>query len=434
MLLFVLIIASLPLHGQADTILLCRPGQQVMLSATAGQFAYQWSPATGLSNPTVANPIVQPIATTWYVARIIGEAESDNLIENPDFSAGNAGVTSDYPFVSTINTQGVYGVNVSPANLNGQFFANCPDHTSGIGRMMVVDGSPTANEKVWCQTIPVEANTIYAFSTWLASVNPNNPAQLQFSINDVRLGSVFTAQPTVCNWRQFYATWNAGPATQAEICIVNQNTNPNGNDFALDDFAFFKIQDVILDSTLVLISETTHSPEIIRKPDCGARNGSIAVASVSNGPARFAYSLNGGAFGEAAVFAGLPAGTHTVSVRNDHPALAGEACLETLEIELPQGDCPVYLPIAFSPNGDGTNDDFRVFSHPGFLGNVRSLVIYDRWGGTVFSVANSPLDVARWDGRVGEKAAPAGTYLYVLELENGAGVVRQQRGTVVLVR
>lgn len=291
MLLFVLLIASLPLHGQADTILLCRQGQQVMLSATAGQFAYQWSPATGLSNPTVANPTVQPTATTWYVARIIGETESDNLIQNP-----------------------------------------------------------------------------------------------------------------------------------------------NGNDFALEDFAFFKIQDVILDSTLVLISETMHSPEIIRKPDCGARNGSIAVASVSNGPARFAYSLDGGAFGKAAIFTGLSAGTHTVTVRNDHPTLAGEAYQETLEIELSQGDCPVYLPTAFSPNGDGINDDFRVFSHAGFFGNVRSLVVYDRWGGTVFSVANSTLDAARWDGRVGEKTAPAGTYLYVLELDNGAGVVRQQRGTVVVLR
>lgn len=434
MLLFVLIIASWLLHGQADTILLCRPGQQVMLSATTGQFAYQWSPATGLSNPTVANPTVQPTATTWYVARIIGEAESDNLIQNPDFSAGNAGVTSDYPFVSSINTQGLYGVNVSAANLNPTAFANCPDHTSGTGQMMVVDGSPTANEKVWCQSVAVEANANYAFSTWLASVNPANPAQLQFSINGARLGSIFSAPATVCNWRQFYATWNAGPATQAEICVVNQNTNPTGNDFALDDFAFFKIQDVILDSTLVLIAETTHLAEVVRKPDCGAQNGSIAVTSTSNGPARFSYALDGGPFLSDSVFRGLTAGVHTLSVRNDHPALAGEVCLETLEVELSQGDCPVYLPTAFSPNGDGINDDFRVFSHAGFLGNVRSMVVYNRWGGTVFSIANASPDDARWDGRVGGEPAPAGTYLYVLELENGEGGISRRQGAVVLVR
>ena len=114
--------------------------------------------------------------------------------------------------------------------------------------------------------LPFEAGANYAFSTWLTSVNPSNPARLQFSINGTRLGGVFMAGADVCDWRQFYAVWNAASATEAEICIVNQNTNPQGNDFALDDFAFFEIPALTLDSTQVILLETTHLPSIIRKP------------------------------------------------------------------------------------------------------------------------------------------------------------------------
>jgi gliding motility-associated-like protein len=46
-------------------------GQSVQLSATGGT-AYQWTPAFGLSNPNIANPIASPLVTTTYTVRITG--------------------------------------------------------------------------------------------------------------------------------------------------------------------------------------------------------------------------------------------------------------------------------------------------------------------------------------------------------------------------
>lgn len=52
------------------------------------------------------------------------------------------------------------------------------------------------------------------------------------------LGSIFNVSSQTCTWQNFYAVWNSGPVTSANICIVNQNTAQSGNDFAVDDIVF----------------------------------------------------------------------------------------------------------------------------------------------------------------------------------------------------
>ena len=68
----------------------------------------------------------------------------------------------------------------------------------------------------------------------------------------------------------------------------------------------------------------------------------------------------------------------------------------------------IYLPTAFSPNGDGLNDTF------GPVGEgieTLKLIVYNRWGEIVFSSQ----DVAvKWDGRHNGKPVPFGSYSYEL--------------------
>ncbi|MEL6357555.1 MAG: gliding motility-associated C-terminal domain-containing protein, partial [Bacteroidota bacterium] len=249
------------LIGQIDTVYSCNPGDDVQLNAPRGFFAYRWIPSTELDNPTIPNPIANPLEQTTYVVEIIPSAGGENLISNPHFSEGNQGFRSDYPYNDVINFQGVFGINESAANLNPVYFADCPDHTSGTGQMMVVDGSPISDQEVWCQTILVEPQRDYAFSAWLTSVNPSNPAELQFSINGISIGQVFRASNQVCDWRQFYEIWPADTNSSAEICIINQNTNPNGNDFALDDFSFFALDELRYDTTVVIVEALVAAQE-----------------------------------------------------------------------------------------------------------------------------------------------------------------------------
>ncbi|NJO91691.1 MAG: hypothetical protein HC831_24045, partial [Chloroflexia bacterium] len=164
------------LSAQTDTLYVCFPGDEVRLTAPANRFAYLWSPADLLDNPNIANPLARPLVGTWFTVTSLGQPLSNNLIVNAQFTEGNQGFTSDYPYAERIRTQGLYGVTRSAALLNADAFANCQDRLGSGGNMLVVDGSPRANERVWCQQVAISPATDYAFSAWLTSVNPANPS------------------------------------------------------------------------------------------------------------------------------------------------------------------------------------------------------------------------------------------------------------------
>ncbi len=96
---------------------------------------------------------------------------------------------------------------------------------------------------------------------------------------------------------------------------------------------------------------------------------------------------------------------------------------------------PVFIPNAFSPDLDGINDRFTVYSNEDLL-EVRSLQIFDRWGGLVFSREHFPAndEGQGWDGKAGGKPATAGVYVYLLEVTEYDGKVVRMTGNVVLVR
>ncbi len=194
-----------------------------------------WIPTTYLNNPNSPNPITStPQSITYYLTSL---SSGTNLIPNGDFSAGNTGFTSQYSYTPNNTTEGEYFVGTNPQAWNPLAPA-CPDHTSGNGNMMLVNGSPIPNAEVWKTSVTVTPNTNYIFSTWICPVSNPNPAQLAFSINGNSIGSLITAALPTCNWIQFYTTWNSGNATTATISIINKNIIAFGNDFALDDISF----------------------------------------------------------------------------------------------------------------------------------------------------------------------------------------------------
>lgn len=212
-------------------------GKNLQLNATDA-FSYCWSPVNGLSNPRIKNPIAnisQPV--TYYLT---SQSYGTNLIVNGDFSQGNIGFTSSYSYSSSGIPPAVYFVGNNPVLWNPGM-TPCTDHTSGTGNMMLVNGSEQENVIVWSQTVKVIPNTNYAFSTWLETITNVNPAQLQFSINGVPIGSIFNSDNNSCVWHRFYTLWNSGVDTSAVISIINKNINFNGNDFALDDISFSEL-------------------------------------------------------------------------------------------------------------------------------------------------------------------------------------------------
>jgi gliding motility-associated-like protein len=202
---------------------------------TSGALNFCWFPTTYLNDPLSPNPTTNTPSdiTYYYTAEVVGA----NLIDNGNFSQGNVGFTSDYIFNTNGTNVGVYFVGANTKAWNVAMNA-CGDHTTVTGNMMMINGSPAQNIKVWTKTITITPNTNYAFSTWIQALSNRDPAQLDFSINGNKIGSSITAILPACTWRQFYTTWNSGNATTATISIVNNNSIAAGNDFALDDISF----------------------------------------------------------------------------------------------------------------------------------------------------------------------------------------------------
>ena len=121
----------------------------------------------------------------------------------------------------------------------------------------------------------------------------------------------------------------------------------------------------------------------------------------------------------------LTPGLYTLQVTDSN------ACMGTDSINIIDSACPqyVYLPNAFTPNGDGKNDIFR----PVFAGaaSIFKFAVYDRWGRVVF-VTTTPGE--GWDGTTGGRPQPGGTYVWECVYKLYQEPQRMQRGTVMLIR
>ena len=88
----------------------------------------------------------------------------------------------------------------------------------------------------------------------------------------------------------------------------------------------------------------------------------------------------------------------------------------------------IFLPNAFTPNGDDLNDFFEAKGQ--FFQNF-SMKIFNRWGELIF-VSDNP-DVG-WDGTFNGKPMPEATYVYRVDVTDFTGLKTSKSGGVLLIR
>ncbi|MFK7980389.1 MAG: T9SS type B sorting domain-containing protein [Saprospiraceae bacterium] len=95
-----------------------------------------------------------------------------------------------------------------------------------------------------------------------------------------------------------------------------------------------------------------------------------------------------------------------------------------------------YSPTIFSPNDDGQNDVFSIYTNTKFVKQINNLTIFDRYGNLIFqqSVIVNNADLVTWNGRYKGKIMPIGAYIYAGELELLDGEIEQFSGTLNLIR
>jgi gliding motility-associated-like protein len=113
--------------------------------------------------------------------------------------------------------------------------------------------------------------------------------------------------------------------------------------------------------------------------------------------------------------------TYTLTAANTDGCIASKSVIVKIRK-------PFYMPDAFTPNGDGKNDVFRI--PIGISLNLKEFSIYNQWGTKVFSTENMGKG---WDGTINGNPQATGVYVYIINGANENGNIFL-KGTFILIR
>ena len=184
---------------------------------------------------------------------------SQNLLTNGDFQLGSgigfnvngSGFSQIFPPFSGNTAAGNWAITTNPQPMNTAFFIAGGDHTSGTGNMMVIDGTTAGGQQNFWEAgtagsgyCGLTIGVSYTFSYWIKSVattvtdaatQPNIGLQILSGSTLLASGNNLGPLPAL-GWQQVIYSFVATNSC-VNIKLFNNNTNPVGNDFAIDDFS-----------------------------------------------------------------------------------------------------------------------------------------------------------------------------------------------------
>jgi len=141
--------------------------------------------------------------------------------------------------------------------------------------------------------------------------------------------------------------------------------------------------------------------------DCNQNTFNVELSTIG-GSAPYTYNIQG--IGQSdGFFSNIPSGDYTVFIIDDL------GCMDTNTVSIIPIPCPDPSPLkAFTPNGDGANDNWLILNIE--LYPINEVSIFDRWGQRVYHeegfTNNNP-----WDGKYLGVTLPVSTYFYVIEVK-----------------
>jgi gliding motility-associated-like protein len=479
-----------PIYAGKDT-LVCL-GNPIQLNATSGFTSYTWTPAAGLNNANINNPVASPTISTTYVVTGTTLDSSMQICTSSD----------------TIKVK-VISASIPTLNLGPDIFL-CTSGThvfhapAGFYNYVWNDGSANQNYtaygpgKYWVTVRDscggVHSDTVNVISTIAPSLN-----LMQDTLICIGDGISLRFNPpgvfTTFQWAPVYGlscTHCSNPvatpslttqyyliATTADGCSTTDSVlitiNPNKPAF---------VHENIVDAT------------------CSLSNGIVIVDSVSGGTPGYQYSFNNSTFSSNTIYNNVAAGTYSLSVKDslgcilkssvviiNHAGPTGitistsntSVCESNGEVLLgpANGGTPPYLysfdqgpylnvidfnmlaagvytvsikdsnnciytgtftikeipaeeetiiPNCFTPNGDQINETWFV---TGKCIKSFACKIYDRWG-VLMATLNSINE--NWDGRYKGNPVADGVYYYVLDISYSSGKAEHYNGPINLIR
>jgi len=163
----------------------------------------------------------------------------------------------------------------------------------------------------------------------------------------------------------------------------------------------------------------------LQQMSCAVTNDAILKLAATGGVPPYTYSIPGLVSQGDSIIRNLRGGNYTYHITDAQDCdIAGD-----FNVPVAVNKCAVLVPNAFSPDGDGVNDVFRVkvFDR---ISDFR-MSVYNRWGQLMFVSTDAN---EGWLGDLKGQALPSGTYLWTITYLDNTHQAIQQQGSVILIK
>jgi len=216
--------------------------------------------------------------------------------------------------------------------------------------------------------------------------------------------------------------------------VTNQTTVPIsiGNQFGvydLDSITDAYCTNVMVGAQTISISGGPQLP-IIAGDTIYCKNSNVQEIYVTNAQGTINwYSDSAQTISLGSSISFLPSNqeTQTYYATESFNGCEGQSASITITIE----DCPLIIPTAFTPNGDGKNDVWEIIGlDEQFPEN--SVMIFNRWGETIYESITGNYSNKPWNGKFKEGLLPVSSYYFVIQRSRD-GSVEPLSGTVSII-
>jgi gliding motility-associated-like protein len=399
-----------PVFSIPDTSL-CN-GKSIILSVNgSGTYSYNWSPATGLSDATIPNPVASPLATTSYI--ISGKnskgCTGKDTVTVTVHPKPVITISNDVTICSKSPTQLQAGGGVSYQWVPAQALssATIPDPVASpasttVYHVTVTDQNSCTNS----DSLTVFVRTITGF---------NKPANAQVCKGD-------SVQLKGDN--SFTYLWSPA-ASLSDSHIANPYAFPTST-----TVYSVTATDLICKRDTVFNVMVTVNP----KPEVSARKSNDITCAIPTTQLSASGAMSYSWFPSKGLDNPLRSNptaaidtttTFTVTGKNEFSCFN----TDTVTVQVNSlGQLFTHLPNAFTPNGDGKNDCFGIKKW-GLVSDLE-FSIFNRWGELIFSTKDAG---QCWDGTYKGTPQPHDVYVYIIKANSVCGKVFL-KGTFVLIR
>lgn len=483
---------SLPGISITSDTAVCTGGSVMLMATSPGNNTYNWMPSTGLSDPTIFNPVSSPGVPTKYFVQVIDSNQCSardsvmvDVLPLPVVSTiadtgiclnnsialtttmTNASILSWSPS-SGLNDPAILSPQASPVTSTQYTVVAgngiCSTKDSVLVSVLNLPDVRAGNDTIVCGNASAQLNATgavsYIWSPAAGLSDPNIPDPVatpgettMYRVTGTGSNACINTDSVLVTSRP-PATFTLVPQTTA-ICagdsVLLTATGGDAYNWMPDQF----ITNTSGETTTAFPAVSTTYQAVITNSECKVTDTLTTVITVNTLPdIRIGKSNDIDCINTWAQLTASGAATYVWSpisnISNPYisnpianpgtdtwysvTGKSGNGCSNTdsvlVKVLYDPAGTRFDIPSAFTPNHDGLNDCFGV-KYWG-QADVFDMSVYNRWGQVIF---HSNKINACWDGNYKGFPQKAGTYVYQINISSPCsnGLV-QKKGTIVLIR